>query len=77
METIVGSLPTHKFNHHTTGSEDYVVLPQMSAIDRFKYLLELYVNNFISLIVPTAQQQLDHCAMATMMGTRDAFLADN
>jgi hypothetical protein len=43
----------------------------------FRYLLEVYVDNFVSLVIPTSREQLCHVSMGTMTGIHDVFLADD
>lgn len=38
-----------------------------------KYLVEVYVDDFISFVVATSQRQLDHVANAVMHGIHDVF----
>ena len=76
VETPMGSLPTHKFLDLTQGSADYEALPKVSSNSSLNYLVEVFVDDFINLAIPTSQQQLDHCANATMFGTHDVFPAD-
>lgn len=38
-----------------------------------KYLIEVYVDDFIAFVVATSQQQLDHVANAVMHGIHDVF----
>jgi hypothetical protein len=40
-------------------------------------MLEVYVNDFISLVIPTSQAQLWHVANAIMEGIHDVFPPDN
>jgi hypothetical protein len=43
----------------------------------FKYLLEVYVDDFMSLVIPTSEGQLRHVANAVMMGIHDVFPEDS
>ena len=38
-----------------------------------KFLLEVYMDDYITLAVATSQQQLNHIANATMYGIHDVF----
>jgi hypothetical protein len=40
------------------------------------YALEVYVEDFMSIVIPTPQEQLEHVAMGIMMGIHDVFPAD-
>jgi hypothetical protein len=39
----------------------------------FVYIVEVYGDNFISLIIPFSQDQLRHIMTAVMMGIQDIF----
>ncbi len=78
-ETSVGSLPQHKFIRHITGSREFQALPKNSPdgnSDGFLYALEVYVDDFINIIIPMSQEQLIHVATAIMSGIHDVFPAD-
>ena len=72
VETNIGSRPEHKFEQYTAGGEDYEKLPPRKEGD-LKYLLEVYVDDFISLAIPTSQEQLDHVARGVLQGIHDVF----
>jgi hypothetical protein len=40
------------------------------------YALEVYVDDFMSIIIPTSWEQLEHVAMAGMTGIHDIFPAN-
>ena len=42
----------------------------------FRYLLEVYVDDFISLVIPASREHLRHVSNGTMMGIHDVFPAD-
>ena len=53
IDTPVGSLPSHKFEHYSV-KEDTVVGSTTSRRDTlWRYLLEVYVDDFIALVIPT------------------------
>ena len=73
-QTPVGSLPHHKFTQHMTGSESFKTLPYAEAYDLiYKFLLEVFVDDFMSIVIATSQRQLLHVGTATMMGIHDVF----
>ena len=37
------------------------------------YMVEVYVDNFMSLVIPVSREQLQHVAMAKMNGIHDSF----
>ncbi len=39
----------------------------------FVYMVEVYVDNFISLVIPVSKAQLCHVATAVMTGIHDVF----
>jgi len=77
-ETELGTLPPHKFTHYVTGNHAYAELPETDPTDRpLRYLLEVYVDDFVSLVIPTSQDQLHHISTGTMTGIHDVFPADD
>ena len=58
--TPIGSLPHHKFAKHVMGAKEFNELPSTSEIRDFLYALEVYVNDFMSIIIPMSQEQLEH-----------------
>ena len=77
-ETELGSLPPHKFTHYVTGNHAYAELPETDPTSRpFRYLLEVYVDDFVSLVIPTSREQLRHVSTRTMPGIYDVFPADD
>jgi hypothetical protein len=40
-------------------------------------MIEVYVENFMSLVIPVLQSQLMHVAAAVTTGIHDVFLANN
>jgi hypothetical protein len=72
--TEVGLLPSHKFTHYTRGDTTAGHLPQTTAgATPLRYCLEVYVNDFMSFIIPTTREQLNHVATAMMTGIHDVF----
>ena len=74
--TPVGSLPKHKFAKHATGAKEFDELPTTTTKGELFYALEVYVDDFMSIVIPTSQEQLEHVATAIMMGIHDVFPAD-
>ncbi len=76
----IGSLAHHKFIHHVTrGDADFNALPITSlgsAPNKLYYALEVYVDEFMSIVIPTSQEQLEHMTTAVMTGIHDVFLAN-
>jgi hypothetical protein len=73
----VGSLPTHKFAKYVVGGESFGALRQDHTDQPFRTMLEVYVDDFMSLVIPVSQSQLQHTANAVMMGIHDIFPAND
>ena len=77
INTEVGSLPTHKFEKYAVGNGDYATLLEGTATKTgFLCMVEVYVDDFMSLVFPVSQEQLQHVAIAIMTGIHDVFLED-
>ncbi len=75
--TPIGSLPLHKFDKHLTGDKDYNALPTKAAgNDPCRYGLEVYVDEFTSIVIPMLQEQLTHVGRGIMAGFHNVFPAD-
>jgi hypothetical protein len=62
-----------------TGDKEFDALLTTStttAPNRFFYALEVYVDNFMSIIIPTSQEQLVHAATTVMTGIHNVFPAN-
>jgi hypothetical protein len=76
-ENKFGTLPDHKFTNYVIGNKAYDELPEKNDKENnFRYLLEVYVDDFVSLVIPTSWEQLCHVSTGTMTGIRDVFPAD-
>jgi hypothetical protein len=55
IETLISLLPHHKFEHYIVDAPEYADLPE-TAIDSkgFGYMVKVYVNNFMSLVIPVS-----------------------
>jgi hypothetical protein len=60
---------------HTQTHADYKTLPTARAPtdEPIRYLMEVYMDDFIDLVIPVCQHDLDHIAVATMTGIHDVF----
>ena len=77
VETPIGSIDNHKCVHHAAQGKDFDLLPATSTSEkRLNYMVEVYVDDFISLATPTSREQLVHVANAVMSGIHDVFPAD-
>jgi hypothetical protein len=78
LKMTIGTLPLHKFIHYVIGNQAYNELPERyDLFNFFRYLLKVYVDDFISPVIPCSQEQLRHVSTSTMMGIHDVFLADD
>jgi hypothetical protein len=75
-DTPVGSLPHHKFVKHVTGAKEFNKLLITSTKMGFFYALKVYVNDFMSIVIPTSREQLEHVATAIMTDIHNVFPTD-
>ena len=76
-ETPIGTLRDNKFIDMAAQGADFDTLPaQSDEADPLRYLVEVYVDDFISLAMPRSQADLRHVANAVMNGIHDVFPAD-
>ena len=75
VKTPVGTLPNHKFVKHSDQGKEFDSLPDMGS-DSIHYVIECFVNDYISLAIPTSQEQLRHVANALMKVIHDVFPED-
>ncbi len=62
----VGSLPRHKFEKFMTGSVEYENLLTVAPNERQpRVLVKVFVDDFMSLVIATSQQQLIHMSQKT------------
>lgn len=75
IETPVGSRPPHKFLPHTQVSAGCKALPPLAPRGResFRYLVEVYVDDYIGLVTATSRAQLDHVANSVMCAIHEVF----
>ena len=77
VETKLQSLTPHKFEKYVVGSPDHKALPKVGdPLLVFTYMVEVYVDNFMSLAIPVSQEQLRHVANAIMHGIHGVFPPD-
>jgi hypothetical protein len=78
METPMGSLKDNKFLTWMMDSEEVRMLPGRSAPgSSFRYVVEVYMDDYLGLAIPTSQAQLQHAANAIVHGIHDVFPANN
>ncbi len=74
VRTPIGSLGSHKFLHLTqTGAYPTVDGLPRDPISFLKYYIGVFVDDFISLVIPRSQGDLDHVASAILNGIHDVF----
>ena len=70
----IGSRKDHVFLNYTQTTDEYKRLPTVSTTEKpLRYIMEVYMDDFITLAIPSNKQQLDHLATATMDGIHDVF----
>ena len=74
-ERKIGNLPDHTLLPSTKTSSDYSTLSP-AGDDTFLYVLEVFVDDFVAIAIPTTTSHLDHLANATMFGIHDVFPPD-
>jgi hypothetical protein len=74
-ERPVGQVPNHKFLPHAMSDERVQQLPATADNSDLRYFLDVYVDDFIQLAIPTSQQQLEHVANAVLTGIHEVFPA--
>ena len=73
-ETPLDSLPPHKFINLTQTDESFTrLLPNTTSDPSFKYIMEVYMDDYITAAIATEQRHLRHLANATMHGIHDVF----
>ncbi len=72
INTPVASLPHHKFTKCVIGNRDFNALLEFTEQSPgFVYMVEVYIYNFMSLVIPVLKAQLCHVATAVMSGIHD------
>ena len=71
----MGTLSNHKFVQHSAQGEESKSLPDTGS-DNLHYIIECFFDDFISLAIPTSQEQLRHVSNAVMKGVHDVFPSD-
>ncbi len=74
INTPVASLPHHKFTKYLIGDQNFdALLESAEQSTGFVYMVEVYIDNFMSLVIPISKAQLCHVATAVMTGIHDVF----
>ena len=75
VKTPVDTFPNHKFVKHSAQGEEFESLPETGS-DNLHYVIEFFVDAYISLAIPTSQKQLRHVENEVMKGINDVFPSD-
>jgi hypothetical protein len=74
----IGTLPSHKFDELVSTDDAVGELPDTPATNKhLQYLIEVYVNNFMVIVILTTPQDVTHVGQAVMHGIHDIFPADD
>ena len=73
----VGAIPEHKFSRYTVDGESYADRPEDHEGQPFWTMIEVYVDDFMSLVIPISKSQLQHTAAAVITGIHDDFPAND
>jgi hypothetical protein len=73
-ETAVNLPPCHKFEKYVVGATEYTNLPESKPNSQgFWYMVKVYVDNFMSIVIPVYWEQLRHVTNAIMHGIHNVF----
>ena len=76
-DTPVGSLALHKFVNLTEVNPDFSEPPKKDISNEpSNYMLEVYMDYYIALAIPSIQDQLNHVTNTIMTGIHDVFPPD-
>ncbi len=73
IETTTGSLPEHKFEEWAGAS--WAPIAVSASNDGLRYIVAVYVDDFILAIIPTTREQVTHVAQSILHGIHDIFPA--
>jgi len=73
IETPTGSLPPHKLEHWATANTKDV--SPSTGGTALRYVIEVYVDDFIAAIIPTTPGDIEHVARGVLHGIHDVFPA--
>ena len=65
----------HKFVEHSSQGEKFESLPETGS-DNLHYVIECFVNDYISLAIPKSQDKLRHVENAVMKVIHDVLPVD-
>ncbi len=77
-DTRIGTLPSHKFDDLVSADDAVGKLPDTPATNKLmRYLVEVHVNNFMAIVIPTTRHDVTHFGQAVMHGIHYVFPADD
>jgi hypothetical protein len=79
-KTPVGILPDHKFMKYVTDNDTFHSFDNIEDGTKtcpLNYLLEVFVDNFMAIVIPTTKEKMLHIEKATMQGIHDCFPAND
>jgi hypothetical protein len=73
-ETEIGTLKKHKFDALVSSNAMLAELPETYKTKKdMKYLIEVYVDDFMALVIPTSIKEVTHVGQVVMHGIHDVF----
>ena len=75
-EAPVGSLENHKFISLALQGTDYESFMREDEESTLRYMIEVYVDDYISLAIPRSKDDLRHVANAVLTAIHDVFPPD-
>ena len=76
-ELPIGGLNAHHLLTYTNGHNDDKFIHVGAPTKDLNCIMEVYVDDFISLVIPLSQEHLNHTATAVMTGIHDVFPTTN
>jgi hypothetical protein len=71
--TAAGSLNKHKFEAYLKGDVTLKEFQEKESNGTLRYALKVFVDNFMSRIIPATKEEMLHAATAVMMGIHNVF----
>jgi hypothetical protein len=71
--TTIRSLNKHKFEAYLKGDVTFEEFQEKESNGTLRYVHEVFVDNFMSLIIPATKERMLHVATAVMAGIHDVF----
>ncbi len=72
-ELPIGAHADHPFLQHRQTNHAFAKLPTTDTTGDLLYALEVFVDDYIALAIPTSRQDLNHVANSVMYGIHDVF----